>query len=418
MKLWSAQSVSLLGTQVTSFALPMVAIVWLHATPFQIGALGMLQTLPFALIGLPTGAWVDRRPRRPILMAGDLGRAAFLLTIPVGWLLGHLWLGQLYLVAFGNGVLTVFFDLAYAAYLPSLVDRSRLLDGHSRMELSRSGAQLTGPLLAVELIHMVQAPGAIVADSLSFVGSALFVSRIRTNEQLASRASMSHRRMREDVREGLRYVLRHELLLPIALSTSLITLSTAMTAAVYMIYVLRVLGLRAGMLGVVLALGNVGFLLGALSTKRIARRLGTGKTIVAASATLGLPLLLLLMAPVGPRAIPFLIGGGAIASFSTVVYNTNQVSLRQSVTPPEMLARMTATIRSLVTGVMPIGSLLGGVLATAFGFRITLWITMAVASVAFVPVLASSHVTHRSDPMLAPWSGSPLPAIDLLGLSR
>src|SRR5207302_3490409 len=195
--------------------------------------------------------WVDRRPRRPILMAGDLGRAAFLATIPLGWLLGHLWLGQLYLVAFGNGVLTVFFDLAYAAYLPSLVDRSRLLEGHSRMELSRSGAQLTGPLLAVELIHVVQAPGAIVADSLSFVGSAFFVSRIRTSEQVAGRG-VNGRRMREDVREGLRYVLRHELLLPIALTTSLFTLSTAMSAAVYMLYVLRVLGLRAGMLGVVL----------------------------------------------------------------------------------------------------------------------------------------------------------------------
>lgn len=389
LKLWSAQTVSQLGTQVTSFALPMVAILWLHASAFQVGALATVQLLPFALIGLPAGVWVDRLPRRPILIAGDLGRALLLVTIPVAWAFGGLTLGQLYLVAFGTGILTVFFDIAWAAYLPALVDRSRLLEGNSRMELTRSGAQMTGPIVAGELIHLIQAPAAIVVDTLSFLGSVFFVSRIRRAEPLVARRSGSSRRMRDEVREGLSYVLGHELLLPIAVTTALSNLSLAMGGAVYMIYVLRVLHLPVGMLSLVLGLGNLGFLIGAVSAKRMARRFGLGPTIVGAAATFGLPLMFVLMAPVGPRAVPFLVVGGVIGSFGSVAYGINQVSLRQSVTPDELLGRMTATMRFLVMGVMPVGSLVGGILATALQPRTTLWITAAIASVAFVPLLAS-----------------------------
>jgi MFS family permease len=389
LKLWSAQTVSQLGTQVTSFALPMVAILWLHASAFQVGALGAVQLLPFALIGLPAGVWVDRLPRRPILIAGDLGRALLLVTIPVGWALGGLTLGQLYLVAFGTGILTVFFDIAWAAYLPALVDRSRLLEGNSRMELTRSGAQMTGPIVAGELIRLIQAPAAIVVDTLSFLGSVFFVSRIRRAEPLVASRSGSSRRMRDEVREGLSYVLGHELLLPIAVTTALSNLSLAMGGAVYMIYVLRVLHLPVGMLSLVLGLGNLGFLIGAVSAKRMAQRFGLGRTIVGAAATFGLPLMFVLMAPVGPRAVPFLVVGGVIGSFGSVAYGINQVSLRQSVTPDELLGRMTATMRFLVMGVMPVGSLVGGILATALQPRTTLWITATIASVAFVPLLAS-----------------------------
>src|SRR5207249_1907068 len=163
--------------------------------------------------------------------------------------------------------------------------------------------------------------------------------------------------------EGLRYVLRHELLFPIAVTTALFNLSLSMGGAVYMIYLLRVLRLPLGMVSLVLALGNLGFLVGALTAKRIARRFGLGRTIVAAAATFGLPAILVLMAPAGPRAVPFLVAGGMVGSFGTVAYGINQVSLRQSVTPDELLGRMTATMRFLVMGVMPLGSLLGGILA-------------------------------------------------------
>lgn len=397
LKLWSAQAVSQLGTQVTGFALPMVAILWLHASAMQVGALATVQLLPFALIGLPAGVWVDRLPRRPILIIGDLGRAVLLVTIPLAWALGSLTLGQLYLVAFGTGVLTVFFDIAWAAYLPALVDRSRLLEGNSRMELTRSGAQMTGPIVAGELIHLIQAPAAIVVDTLSFLGSVLFVSRIRRAEPAIDHESRGSARMRDDAREGLRYVLGHDLLLPIAMTTALSNLSLAMGGAVYMLYVLRVLGLPVRMVSLVLALGNLGFLAGAVSAKRIARRIGLGRTIVAAAATFGFPAMLVLMAQPGRRAVPFLVAGGVVGSFGSVVYGINQVSLRQSVTPDELLGRMTATMRFLVMGVMPVGSLVGGILASTFQPRTTLWITMVIASVAFVPVLLSRVPQKESE---------------------
>jgi len=405
LKLWSAQSVSQLGTQVTGFALPMVAILWLRASALQVGLLATLQLLPFALIGLPAGVWVDRLPRRPLLIIGDLGRAALLVTIPLAWALGALTLWQLYLVAFGTGVLTVLFDIAWAAYLPALVDRSRLLEGNSRMELTRSGAQMAGPIVAGELIHLVQAPGAIVVDTLSFIGSVVFVSRIRRVEPPIIRGRGGSARMRDEAREGLRYVLRHELLLPIAATTALFNLSLSMGGAVYMIYLLRVLRLPVGMVSIVLALGNLGFLVGALTAKRIARRIGLGRTIVAAAATFGLPVMLVLMAPVGPRAVPFLVAGGMVGSFGTVAYGINQVSLRQSVTPDALLGRMTATMRFLVMGVMPVGSLVGGILATTFEPRTTLWITAMIASVAFLPVLLSRVPQRESEGGLAPALG-------------
>jgi len=397
LKLWSAQTVSQLGTQVTGFALPMVAILWLHASALQVGALATLQLLPFALIGLPAGVWVDRLPRRPILIIGDLGRAALLVTIPLAWALGSLTLWQLYLVGFGTGVLTVFFDIAWAAYLPSLVDRSRLFEGNSRMELTRSGAQMTGPIVAGELIHLIQAPAAIVVDTLSFLGSVMFLSRIRKAEPPIRREFGSSARMRDEVREGLRYVLRHELLLPIAMTTALSNLSLSMGGAVYMIYVLRVLRLPVGMVSVVLGLGNLGFFMGAMTARRIARRIGLGRTIVAAAATFGVPVMLVLAAPAGPRAVPFLVASGVVGSFGSVAYGINQVSLRQSVTPDALLGRMTATMRFLVMGVMPVGSLVGGILATTFEPRTTLWITAVIASVAFLPVLLSRVAQRESE---------------------
>ena len=152
LKLWGAETVSQLGTQVTLLALPLTAVLVLHATPFEVGLLGTAEFLPFLLVGLPAGVWVDRMRRRPILIAGDLGRAVALGTIPLAYSLGVLHIVQLYVVAFISGICTVFFDVAYQSYLPSLVDRDQLMDGNSKLEISRSGAQLAGPGLAGALL--------------------------------------------------------------------------------------------------------------------------------------------------------------------------------------------------------------------------------------------------------------------------
>src|SRR5438309_4311121 len=182
MRLWTGETISQLGTQVTLLALPLTAIVILRANAFQVGLLSTLEFLPFILVGLPAGVWVDRLRRRPILIAGDILRFLTLGSIPLAYKLGALHIVQLYVVAFLTGIGTVFFDVAYQSYLPSLVDRDQIVDGNSKLEISRSGAQLAGPGLAGALIQLLKAPVAILVDALSYVDSAVFVFSIRGGE--------------------------------------------------------------------------------------------------------------------------------------------------------------------------------------------------------------------------------------------
>jgi len=182
IKLWSAETVSQFGTQITLLALPLAAIDVLHASAFKVAALTTVEFLPFLLVSLPAGVWVDRLPRRPILIVGDLARAALLASIPIAYAFDALTIWQLYGVAFCFGIATVFFDVAYQSYLPSLVERTQLVDGNAKLEISRSAAQLGGPGVAGLLVDWLKAPVAILFDAVSFLGSALFIFRIRKEE--------------------------------------------------------------------------------------------------------------------------------------------------------------------------------------------------------------------------------------------
>src|SRR5919201_863103 len=183
LKLWSAETVSQFGTQVSQLALPLAAVLVLDATAFQVAALGTVEFLPFILFTLPAGVWVDRLPRRPILVAGDLGRAALLASVPLAYFTDRLTLAQLYGVAFGTGICTVFFDVAYQSYLPSLVEREQIIEGNSKLEISRSSAQIAGPGFGGLLVQAFTAPYAILADAASFVGSGAFILRIRKRDE-------------------------------------------------------------------------------------------------------------------------------------------------------------------------------------------------------------------------------------------
>ena len=389
VKLWSAETVSQLGTQVTLLALPFVAILILKANAFQVGLLTAVEYLPFLLVGLPAGVWVDRLRRRPILIAADVGRACSLASIPIVYALGSLTLLQLYAVAFLNGVLTVFFDVAYMSYLPSLVERNQLVEGNSKLEISRSGAELAGPGISGALIELITAPVAIVADAVSFLGSALFLLGIRHREPQQERtASGTPPKMRTEISEGLRYVFRHRLLLPIAICTSSTNLFSHMVFAIYLIYAVRELGLSAGPIGVIFAIGNIGFLLGAVAANRIAERLGVGTTIWVSAAIFGPSLVLIPLAPRSNPA-PLLILAWFLGTFGSVIFNVNQVSLRQAITPDRMLGRVNATIRFLVWGTMPIGAFLGGILGSSIGLRPTLFLASGAAVFVSVPVALS-----------------------------
>jgi MFS family permease len=389
MRLWSAETISQLGSQVTLLALPLAAILTLDATAFEVGALSSIEYAPFLLVGLPAGVWVDRLRRRPILIAGDLGRAVVLASIPIAYWLDALTLPHLYAAAFVTGICTVFFDVAYQSYLPSLVERGQLTEGNAKLEISRSGAQLAGPGIAGALVQFLTAPVAIAADAVSYVGSALFVVRIRQPEpDVPAHPAEDRPRMRSQIMEGLRYVLGHPLLRPIAACTALSNLFSAMVTAILILFAVRELGLTAGAIGVALAIGNVGFLVGAFAAERIARRVGIGRTIVGSAVLFGLAGFAY---PLATRAtaVALLVAGGLLFGFGGVVYNVNQVSLRQAITPGRMQGRMNATMRFMVWGTMPLGALVGGALGGSIGLRPTLWIAAAGGLVAFVPPLFS-----------------------------
>lgn len=386
--LLAAQTVSQLGNQVSSLALPLLAILVVRASPFEVAMVGAVQLLPFLILSLPAGVWADRLPRRTILIVCDLGSALLVLSIPAAKWAGMLTLAHLYGVGFLKGVCTVFADVARQAYLPTLVDRERLLEGNARMEIGRSGAQVTGPGIAGGLVNALSAPTAVLADAVSFVGSALLLYRIRKEDAPAPGVQAAPP-LRSEIREGLRYVFGQRLLRPILLTTATSNFLLGVSGAVSLLFLVRELHLSAGVLGVVLAAGNGGFVLGASLATRIPRRLGVGRTICLAAGAGSVPLFLLASAPSGGLRVPLLIAGGVVGSFGSIVYGINQVSLRQSVTPERLHGRMNATMKFLVIGATPIGSIIGGALGGMIGLRPTMILAAVGTGLAVLPVALS-----------------------------
>jgi MFS family permease len=389
LRLWSAQTVSELGSQVTNLALPLAAIYVLKATTFEVAALGVVEFLPFVLFSLPAGVWVDRLRRRPILIAADWGRAAALCSIPLAYLAGALTLDQLYVVGFVSGVLTVFFDVSYQSYLPSLVERDQLGEGNSKLQISASAAQLAGPGLSGVLVGAITAPYAIAVDAASFVGSALLMTAIKRVEELPAALAGTRRRMRAEISEGLGYVFRHPLMRPMMLWVAVANFFGTVIGSIVLVYAVRVLHISAVTIGLVFSLANVGVLLGAATGTRIAKRFGIGPTLIGLAALGGCAYVLIPLAS-GSLAIPFLLAAQLVTGFCGVASNVNGISLLQAITPDRLLGRMNASRRFVVWGVMPFGGLAGGLLGSHLGIRQAIWIGAVGCSVAFIPLLFSS----------------------------
>jgi MFS family permease len=402
LKLWSAETVSQFGTQVSLLAIPLTAVIVLDATAFQVAALATIEFLPFILFTLPAGVWVDRLPRRPILIAGDFGRALLLATIPGAYLSGHLTLGQLYVVAFGTGTCTVFFDVAYQSYLPSLVEREQLVDGNSKLEISRSSAQIAGPGFGGLLVQLFTAPYAILADAVSFVGSGAFILRIGRREewQQADRDETEKSSLWIELKEGLRFVLGNPNLRAQAGCTSTSNFFFNVAFAVYVVFLVRVLHLSPGVIGLVFSIGSIGSLIGALTARRITNRLGIGPSTIAVTILQGPAGLMMAFAP-RSFPLPFLIGGWLVLGFVIVVYNITQVSYRQAICPARLQGRMNSVMRFIVWGTIPLGNLVGGGLATWIGLRPTLAIGAAGSGLSFLWILFSPqrHLREMPEPV-------------------
>ncbi|MGQ0838688.1 MFS transporter [Actinokineospora sp.] len=372
-RLWAGDTIAQFGTAVGHIVLPLLAVAVLNATPFEMGVLTAAETAAFLLIGLPAGAWVDRVRRKPLMVRMDLARAALLLTVPTAWWLGMLTLTQLVVVALLVGACTVFFDVGYQSYLPSLVGRGHLIEGNAKLQASHSVAQFSGPALGGVLSQALGAATALLTTGLGYLASAAFLSRIKAAEPEPARPV--ERDLRAEVAEGLRFVLHNSYLRAIVGCTATWNLFFGVEGAVFVLFLARTIGLNATGIGLVMALAGVGGVLGAVASSRVNRAIGQARAIwlvPLASAPFGL---LIPLAQPG-WSVSLVVVGFLVVSFSGVVYNVAQVSFRQAICPDHLLGRMNASVRFIVWGTLPLGALIGGTLGTWIGVRATLWVAV------------------------------------------
>jgi len=404
LKLWSAETISMFGSTIDDIAFALVAILVLDATAFEVAALGTVLFLPFILFTLPAGVWVDRLPRRPILIVGDFGRAALYATVPIAYLADALTLWQLYVVGFLVGTFQVFFDVAYQSYLPSLVERDQIVDGNSKLEISRSAAQISGPGLGGILVQVLTAPYAVLVDALSFVASGMLILGIRKREPRPEPTVVDGRRagMRHELKEGLRFVLGNPNLRAQAGCTATSNLFSSVAFSILLVFAVRELELSPGVIGFVFSLGAVGSLLAALSATRISRRFGIGPTTIVMAALFGPAMLLVAFAPAGNGAIPFFVAAQLVFGFTVVVYNIVQVSYRQAICPPRLQGRMNSVMRFVVWGTIPIGTLLGGALGSTIGLRETIVVGAVGGGLAVLWIVLSPqrHLREMPEPLV------------------
>jgi MFS family permease len=381
LKLWGSQTVSQLGTQVSLLALPLAAVLVVDASAFEVALLSTAIMVPWLVFALPAGVWVDRVRRQPILVVTDLGRAVALASVPLAYATDTLTMAQLYVVAIVTGTLTVFFDVAYQSYLPSIVERRALVDGNSKLEFSRAAASVAGPGLGGALVGALTAPYAVLVDAVSFLGSALLLFRIRAPEVPPERTKGAS--ARAELVEGLRYVFGDPRWRSMMGYVASVNFFFAVAESIFIVYAVRDLDLSAPLIGLIFTLSNLGGIAGAVLAGRAARRLGIGGTLVASGLLSGPPLLLV---PLAPQAspIPFLVAGWLFVSLGVVLYNVTAISLIQALTPERMLGRMNASRRFVVWGTIPIGSFVSGVLATVIGLRPTIFVGAVGASFSFL----------------------------------
>ncbi|MEV4455873.1 MFS transporter [Microbispora sp. NPDC049633] len=422
-----ADAISKLGSEVSLVALPLTAAITLHASPFQVGLLTAAEMAAFLLAGLPAGAWVDRMRRRPVLVAADVVRAVALLSVPAAAAAGMLGLPQMYAVALLTGLCTVFFDVAHQSYLPSIVGREDLARGHGTLAANQSLAQLAGPGLGGWLVQALTAPIAVVADALSYAASGLLLLGVRADErrgagaragvEAGARAGAAAVRvpdvgtgdapdavperetsngpraagLRSEIMEGLRFVAGQPVLRRVAAVGALTMLSFGLWSATVPLYLVREVGTSPGAYGMLLSAGAVGGVAGAWLAPRVAARLGVGRAMYAAAwaATLCTAPLALTAAGWRLLILPVTLAASGVA---TTVFSVAQGAYRQSICPPHLLGRLSATMRFLMWGWMPFGGLLAGTLGQLAGVRVAFWTACGAYTLAHLPILLAPRV--------------------------
>jgi MFS family permease len=386
---WMSQTVSKFGSWITSSGLALTAVLVLHATAFQMGVLAALGAIPALLFGLLAGVWVDRLSRRSVLIITDLGRALLLLAIPLAALLGVLRLELMYGVALLAETLTVFFEVAHRSFLPTLIDREDIAEGNSKLEASSSLAEIAGPSLAGVLVQTISAPFAILFDALSFLFSALCIGMIRVRESSALPIG-EQQKVWQEIWEGLQVIWHDHRLRALAVCIAMRNFFGGAFAALYTLYVVRDLGMTPVIYGILVTMGGVGALLGALTAARMTRSFGLGKILVGGLLIDGCTTLLTPLASgPWPLALALLIGSQLFGDCGAVLHAINEVSLRQMIVPDRFLGRVNASMHLLVVVLGPVGAVLAGLLSTCIGIRPTLFVGAGGILCSFVWLLFS-----------------------------
>lgn len=396
LRLWAAQTISTYGSLVTRLALSFLAIGYLEATPFQLSLLGLCALVPAFLAGPLIGVLVDRRRRRPVMIATDLARAAVLSAIPLAALLGVLSMGLLYVLAALMSLLSLSFDVANRAHLPWLVSRAALTEANSKLTGSGSVAEVAAFASAGFLVQALTAPFVFVINALTFVWSALFVSRIVKPEP-TPKPSGAHLPILTELRDGIRYVGRSAVLRAVLGSALLFNLFGTMLGTLYVFYVLEEIGFSEGVSGVAFALGGAASLAGAVFAGRITRRLGVGNAMVVAMVMAALANLLVpLSTEANLLAFGLILAQQVVGDMAWTVYEIADTSLIQASAGDASQGRVQAIMRTTRFGGDLLGTLLAGLLPFVVTVRETMFIAAAGMALAALPIVLSS-VRHLHD---------------------
>lgn len=400
VKLWTGQTVSLFGSQVTLLALPLTAVVLLNAMPIQMAILSAAEFAPFLLITLFAGVWIDRKRRRPILIFADIGRALLIACVPMLSALQQLQITYLYIIAFLIGILTVFFQLAYEAYLPRLVEPAHLAEGNSKLSVSASLAELGGPGLGGLLIQIFTAPFALLIDVFSFVVSAFSLLLMHKPEPILP-APSKRADIRREIAVGFRAMIQNRYLRAFAGEAATYNFFWQMIQAIFILYAVRELHLNALLIGSIFAAGSVGALFGALGIERLAQRFGIGRMIVGSQALSDVTVFLIPLSSIlgsTTGAIACIMFAFFVRGYGNTACNVYVNSVRQAITPDELRGRTNAVYRLVVSGVIAVGALVGGILSERINLSFTLLVGAIGVSCSWLWLLCSPAFRLRRLP--------------------
>ena len=381
--LWIGETTSALGTNVTRLAVPLVAVLTLHASTFQVALLTAAGWAPWLLIGLPAGAWVDRLPRRPLMLVCDVVSLGLLLSVPVAAWAGGLTFPHLLGVELLLGAAAVFFQTAYQVYLPGIIDADQLPEANATLQGTEAAAQVAGPGIAGLVTQAVGAVAGLLVDAVSFAVSAVSLLRIRTPERTEP-TTATDGGLRQQVGEGLRFLAADPYLRVLTGYGALSNLALTGYQSILVVFLVREVGATAATVGLLIAGMSAGGLAGAALSSTVGRRLGTARGMIVANVAAGPFALLLPLSSPGPGLALVVVGGFGIGA-AVVAGNVLKGTFRQTYTPRHLLGRVVVGMQFLNYGTIPLGALLGGALGTALGLRPTMWIM--VVGVALAPLV-------------------------------